>query len=77
MTKGKIHAFLVLVVFSVGLGFDGHAVAAGKERILDFKSHVQVLRDGRMTVTEEIKVVAVGEKIKRGISCFSFGKIRR
>jgi len=67
MNKGKTYAFLVLVVFSVGLGFDGHAIAAEAERILDFKSHVQVLRDGSMTVTEEIKVVAAGEKIKRGI----------
>ena len=57
----------MLVVFSVGLGFDGHAVAAEEERILDFKSHVQVLRDGSVTITEEIKVVAAGDKIKRGI----------
>jgi uncharacterized membrane protein YgcG len=67
MNKGKIYAFLVLVVFSVGLGFDVHPVAAEEERILDFKSHVQVLRDGSVTITEEIKVVAAGDKIKRGI----------
>jgi uncharacterized membrane protein YgcG len=67
MNKGTIYAFLVLVVFSVVLGFDGHAVASEEERILDFKSHVQVLRDGSVTVTEEIKVVAAGDKIKRGI----------
>jgi len=67
MNKGKIYAFLVLVVFSAGFGFDGHAVAAEEERILDFKSHVQVLRDGSVTITEEIKVVAAGDKIKRGI----------
>jgi Predicted membrane protein len=57
----------LLVVVSLGLGFAGPAVAAEEERILDFKSHVQVLRDGRLTVTEEIKVVAAGDKIKRGI----------
>src|SRR4030042_2889289 len=67
MNKGKIYIFLVLVVFSMGLGFDGHANAAEEETILDFKSHVQVLRDRRLTVTEEIKVVATGNKIKRGI----------
>ena len=67
MNKGKIYAFLVLVVFGVGLGLGGPAVAAEEERILDFKSHVQVLRDGSVTVTEEIKVVAAGDKIKRGI----------
>lgn len=67
MNKGKIYAFLVLVVFSVGFGFDGHAFAAEEERILDFTSHVQVLRDGSVTVTEVIKVVAAGDKIKRGI----------
>src|SRR4030043_695769 len=67
MNKGKIYIFLVLVVFSMGLCFDGHASASEEERILYFKSHVQVLRDGRLTVTEEIKVLAAGVKIKRGI----------
>jgi|WetSurMetagenome_2_1015567.scaffolds.fasta_scaffold28631_2 uncharacterized membrane protein YgcG len=67
MNKGKIYFFFLLVVVSLELGFAGPAVAAEEERILDFKSHVQVLRDGSVTITEEIEVVAAGDKIKRGI----------
>jgi uncharacterized membrane protein YgcG len=43
------------------------AVAQQAERILRFKSHIQIQTDGSMTVTEAITVNAAGQQIKRGI----------
>ncbi len=37
------------------------------ERILDFDSRIVVAADGELTVTETIRVTALGDKIKRGI----------
>ncbi|MCZ6862533.1 MAG: DUF2207 domain-containing protein [Alphaproteobacteria bacterium] len=37
------------------------------ERILDYRSRIEVERSGAVTVTETIRVVALGRKIKRGI----------
>ena len=37
------------------------------ERITDYRSDIAVDRDGWLTVTETIAVVAAGESIKRGI----------
>jgi hypothetical protein len=37
------------------------------ERIIDYRSDIAVDRDGWLTVTETIAVVAAGESIKRGI----------
>ena len=41
--------------------------AAQSERIVDFKSNIQVHRDGSMSVTEDISVVCARKEIKRGI----------
>lgn len=41
--------------------------SAQYERIVDFDSHITVGRDGWLTVTETIAVLAGGEEIKRGI----------
>ena len=43
------------------------AGAAGDERILSFKSDIEVHADATMTVTETIVVQARGDQIKRGI----------
>jgi uncharacterized membrane protein YgcG len=43
------------------------AAAQQTERILSFKSHIQIQTDGRMTVTETITVYAAGQQINRGI----------
>lgn len=37
------------------------------ERILSFRSNIEVLADSSMLVTEKIRVVATGDQIKRGI----------
>lgn len=53
-------SFLVLaVVFAGG--------AQADERIFDYHSDIQVLKDGSLKVTESITVNAEGRKIKRGI----------
>jgi hypothetical protein len=41
--------------------------ATAVERILDFKSRIQIGADGVLTVTETIRVAAEGAQIKRGI----------
>ncbi len=41
--------------------------AQERERIVEFRSDVVVGTDGALTVTETIRVVAMGEEIKRGI----------
>src|SRR5512139_3188292 len=43
------------------------AAPAQSERILNFKSFIQVHPDASMTVTEDITVQAAGQEIKRGI----------
>ena len=51
-----------LVIFSVPV--TGHAET---ERILSFDSRIDVFEDGGMVVSETIRVVAAGRKIRRGI----------
>ncbi len=43
------------------------AAAQERERIVEFRSDVVVEADGALTVTETIRVVALGQQIKRGI----------
>ncbi len=40
---------------------------SSNERIHDYHSHIQVLQDGSLRVTETITVTALGKQIKRGI----------
>jgi uncharacterized protein (TIGR04222 family) len=42
-------------------------LAAAEERILDYRSDIQVAPDGRLTVTETLRVKAEGNQIRRGI----------
>lgn len=41
--------------------------AAASERIRDYRVEVQILADGQLEVTEQIRVAAAGEQIRRGI----------
>ena len=41
--------------------------ATSQEKILDFRSRIEVHTDGHLVVTETIKVLAAGDRIKRGI----------
>ncbi|MHA1154054.1 MAG: DUF2207 domain-containing protein [Alphaproteobacteria bacterium] len=45
----------------------GPVAAQERERIVEFRSDVVVEADGALTVTENIRVVATGQQIKRGI----------
>ncbi len=41
--------------------------ASADERILDYRSQIEVHADGWLTVTETIRVRAEGQQIRRGI----------
>ncbi len=56
-----------LIALAILAGPGKEALGARHERILDFRSEIEVHRDGAVTVTETIKVVSAGRKIKRGI----------
>ncbi len=57
--------FLLILCLSIFLTPMG--IHAQQERILSFDSHIDVLADGDVVVTETIRVVAEGKKIRRGI----------
>jgi uncharacterized membrane protein YgcG len=60
-------AFLSLSVALVT--FIATSIACGQtERIRDYHSQIEVLKDGSLKVTETIDVTAAGQKIKRGIN---------
>ena len=54
--------FLAPVLLSVPVG-----LAAADERIHDYHSDIQVLKNGSLQVTDRITVSAEGHKVKRGI----------
>ncbi len=56
-----------LIALAIFAGPGKEALGARHERILDFRSNIEVHRDGAVTVTEIIKVVSTGREIKRGI----------
>jgi len=56
-----LRSCLLLVLISLPL------LAAADERILNYRSDIQIALDGRLTVTETIRVKAEGNQIKRGI----------
>jgi uncharacterized membrane protein YgcG len=62
MPASLVRALLTLAVL---LATSVHVHA--EERILSFDSHVEVARDGTLTVTETIRVKAEGRQIRRGI----------
>ncbi|MAA97980.1 MAG: hypothetical protein CMN87_06325 [Stappia sp.] len=58
---------LARLVLPLALMLAASLSAQAEERILSFDSHVQVARDGTLTVTETIRVRAEGRQIRRGI----------
>lgn len=56
--SGLVAAFMLLLAASL---------AAANERITSYHSEVQVAKNGDLTVTETISIVAEGLRIKRGI----------
>jgi len=67
MRNRNMLTLAVLLFVLAVIGLVGPARASQPERILDFRSEIQVDRDGSMTVTENISVVCAGQQIKRGI----------
>lgn len=57
----------VLTVFSILFILGRPCCSRASERLLDFKSRIQVHQDGSMTVHETIQVICEGKQIKRGI----------
>ncbi len=53
--------------FCLGLMLMPGVAWSQQERILSFDSHIDVYADGGIVVTETIRVVAAGQKIRRGI----------
>ncbi|MDP8266809.1 MAG: DUF2207 domain-containing protein [Candidatus Aceula meridiana] len=62
ITIGLILGVLVFIAFSSGVVF-----AQDLEKILSFNSEIRVSPGGTLTVTETIRVKALGSKIKHGI----------
>jgi len=67
MRKSNIFTLLELILLLLVLGPPSHAIFPPKERITGFSSYIRVHTDGRLTVTEEIKVISAHISIKRGI----------
>jgi uncharacterized membrane protein YgcG len=66
MKRGALFlTFTAVMVLALLAG--ATAASAQSERILNFKSFIQVHPDASMTVTENITVQAAGQEIKRGI----------
>ena len=61
MYRAALACLLLHVVLLAGMP------AAAKERILSYDSTIDVSEDGSMTVREAIRVVAEGDRIRRGI----------
>ena len=61
---------LFLLIFSFGFAQDmnsGEAATLNYEHILSFHSDIVISKDAETTITENIKVYAAGQNIKRGI----------
>lgn len=58
--KNKILCLLVFL-------FHGLAAAAPQEKIVRFESEIRIERNGALTVTEKLRVLALGQQIKRGL----------
>ena len=67
MGKRRVVSVTALLFSFLVIGFITPSFSAKSERILDFKSRIQVQRDGSMIVTENISVVSARQEIKRGI----------
>ena len=58
---------LIIIVILMAVSFSMELAQAETERILTFSSDITVHPDASMTVTETIRIVALGDQIKRGI----------
>jgi hypothetical protein len=57
----------IRLLVCLGILFIPVATPAQQERILSFDSHIDIFAKGEVVVTETIRVVAAGRKIRRGI----------
>lgn len=57
----------IFMLACLGLFLVPGGILAQQERILTFDSHIDIFVDGNVVVTETIRVVAAGNKIRRGI----------
>ncbi len=55
------------ILLGLLLLWPGAAMAQRGERILNYDSRIEVYQNGQLMVTEKIKVMSTGDKIKRGI----------
>ncbi len=67
MRSAKPFYVVALIVLWFVATSGARAFAASHERILDYRSLIEVQTNGDLTVSETIVVVATGQKIKRGI----------
>ena len=63
----RFHGLWVTLLLSAAAFAAGAARVDAAEKILDYRSDIVVGKDGKLTITETIKVRAEGRKIKRGI----------
>ena len=57
----------ILLITCLSIFLTPIGIHAQQERILSFDSHIDIRADGDVVVTETIRVVAAGNKIRRGI----------
>jgi len=57
----------ILLLVCLSIFFVPAGIQAQQERILSFDSQIDIFADGDVVVTETIRVVAAGKKIRRGI----------
>ena len=65
--KRLLFPFLAVFVLAAGVARSAAAQEEEWERILSFQSDIKVNEDASMDVTETIRVLALGQEIKRGI----------
>lgn len=63
----KARILIPVIAVVLCLVYAGNVIGQEAERILSFRSDISVHQDASMTVTETIKVLATGDKIRHGI----------
>ena len=61
------HLKTILLIACLSIFLTPTGIQARQERILSFDSHIKIFANGDVVVTETIRVVAAGKKIRRGI----------
>lgn len=67
MKSRNVISSIVMSIIALLFCFNDVSWTGQVEKILNFDSFIQVHPDGSMTVTETIKVICAGDRIKRGI----------